>query len=462
MDALQHQNDAINSTKTTTGEYTMRNNLFLLSQNRVQQPSKVQDSRPLLPTLEHSPRTGSTIGIVPPDMTEPADVLDRSTSAMLTEVTKRSVISKIETIFVSIADGIMQGDEKLVLPVMSRASRSAESFTRGKDPVQRSLAMTNSAAIKSRGVCFPGSNVQECWRFAVIVRILELMHEALKSGAITTKRDIFYKDPGLFQKQCIVDRYVDDIAFSFRVQRLHLNVVASAKGLVVGVFNIRCKDGSLIDYSTETEGTIVPFEKEVWMVDLSLVKWILVVEKEAIFRSLATSGFWHRASAGKGIIVTGKGYPDLSTRAFLRMLAEQGLPSGSKQPPIYGLMDFDPDGISILSTYKHGSLALAHENFHLTIPRICWLGLSSRDLPSTYDVDDNEARLGLTGRDRRMAVRMLEKDVFAEVEGKLQWRRELQVMLLLNTKMEIEILSSKYGGLEAWIDAEVGTRQMLD
>jgi len=39
-------------------------------------------------------------------------------------------------------------------------------------------------------------------------------------------RDIYYKDPALFVKQSVVDRYVDDIAFTFNVPRSALSVVS--------------------------------------------------------------------------------------------------------------------------------------------------------------------------------------------------------------------------------------------
>ena len=38
-------------------------------------------------------------------------------------------------------------------------------------------------------------------------------------------RDIFYKDPQLFVTQAVVDRQVDDLAFTLGVERSGLNVV---------------------------------------------------------------------------------------------------------------------------------------------------------------------------------------------------------------------------------------------
>ena len=38
-------------------------------------------------------------------------------------------------------------------------------------------------------------------------------------------RDVYYRDPELFMKQAVVDRYVDDIAYTLGIDRDSLNVV---------------------------------------------------------------------------------------------------------------------------------------------------------------------------------------------------------------------------------------------
>lgn len=43
------------------------------------------------------------------------------------------------------------------------------------------------------------------------------------------RRDIYYKHPALFGSQLVVDRIVDDIAYSFDVTRATLNVVDDRK-----------------------------------------------------------------------------------------------------------------------------------------------------------------------------------------------------------------------------------------
>lgn len=56
-----------------------------------------------------------------------------------------------------------------------------------------------------------------------IVRLLEWLIVFLCCLCI---RDIYYKDPSLFRRQAVVDCYVDDLAYSFRVPRASLNVVS--------------------------------------------------------------------------------------------------------------------------------------------------------------------------------------------------------------------------------------------
>ena len=120
-------------------------------------------------------------------------------------------------------------------------------------------------------------------------------------------------------------------------------------------------------------------------------------------------------------------------------------------------MDFDPDGIAIMSNYKYGSVALAHENAHLNVSGIRWLGVRSAVLYAEEEPSDDEngLLLRLTARDRRKAVKMLEKEVFADEGPETEWRRELQVMLMLDVKAEIQLLSGREGGLEAWLEGKL-------
>lgn len=120
-------------------------------------------------------------------------------------------------------------------------------------------------------------------------------------------------------------------------------------------------------------------------------------------------------------------------------------------------MDFDPDGMSIMSTYKYGSWRLSHENHRLNVPELQWLGIHSKDLIDIIKKDDDATSglLALSIRDRKRAMKMLEKDDLAENGRERQWRREIQEMLMLNMKAEMEILNEREGGMEAWLEKKL-------
>lgn len=180
---------------------------------------------------------------------------------------------------------------------------------------------------------------------------------------------------------------------------------------------------------------------------MSAVQWILVIEKEATFRSIAASSFWSRIST-EGVIITGKGYPDLASRALLRFLSTASPQNGFASPPVYGLADFDPDGVAILSTYKHGSKALAHENEAHRVPQLKWLGLRSQNL--LLGGNNSQAIQGvmtLSPRDRRKAIRLVEQQNTTEDGIDADWAAELRRMLMLNMKAELQLIDAVPGGM---------------
>jgi meiotic recombination protein SPO11 len=125
---------------------------------------------------------------------------------------------------------------------------------------------------------------------------------------------------------------------------------------------------------------------------------------------------------------------------------------GSSCLKVFALMDFDPDGLAIMSTYKHGSVSLAHENDTLVAPRIEWLGITS-DVIREIHGNKSQTWLRLTTRDRKKALKMLENAV-CQQEIEAFWRRELQVMLMLNIKAETQILG-EYSNLEDYLSSKL-------
>ena len=161
--------------------------------------------------------------------------------------------------------------------------------------------------------------------------------------------------------------------------------------------------------------------------------------------------------------VQGKGYPDISTREFLRHLsvvmrnsarnslsvASSGSSAGSKS--IFAIVDHDPHGFNILSVYKFGSIALAHENHRLVVHEMKLLGVKNVDLGPLLNENSeaNAAILPLTSHDRKKVKHLLEKGYIWTQE---EWRCELQRMLFMNLKAELQAIDvDNRGGLEAYL-----------
>ncbi|KAF1928237.1 meiosis-specific topoisomerase Spo11 [Didymella exigua CBS 183.55] len=374
------------------------------------------------------------------------------------------VIARLEAMLEKIVDGLLGGNERLTFTLKSRANISR------RQPVAKHKAGSTPAP-KVRQISFPGSTAQEAWNFTVLLRIIELVHGGLVDNTIMTKRDIYYKHPDLFVKQAVVDRYVDDLACTLNISRYQLNVTAAAKGLVAGYFTLHREDGTQVDGLSEKEGMLIPKIGETDRLDLTQLRWILVIEKEATFRALISTTHWEDLALN-GLAVTAKGYPDVASRIFLRQLTDH-----APHVPMYAFVDLDPDGIAIMTTYKYGSYRLAHEDVAhkdapaLSLPNLRWLGVKRHHI-SQAQVNEGgtdtsatlelQGLMRLTARDRMKAICMLEWDLCTEDGSEQEWRHELQTMLVLNTKAEIQILDELPGGVVSFLSSELDQDQATD
>ncbi|KAI1419714.1 Spo11/DNA topoisomerase VI subunit A [Xylaria sp. FL1777] len=376
-----------------------------------------------------------------------------------------AIISKIEEILVANIDALKEA-RVLTIPLRSRRT--------GR--VQR--------------VRFPSARDTEAKKFTAILLILHLSHEALVAGTVITKRAIYYQNPELFGSQRYVDELVNDIAFTFGLGRDALNIVATSKGLVAGALSITINNGStLYGNPDDGQGALLPDIRAILSVNLVAINWLLVIEKEATFRGLVASRFHENARVGPGVLVTAKGYPDLSTRQFLHKVH-----TSFPVLPMYGLVDFDPDGVRIMLTYKNGSRSLQHEE-NATLNRLFWIGPRSNDilggrLQGSISANVNQAcvfsrtpskqisgsqssasvcpsgvfspidaTLPLKAADRRLAVRLLYTTVGKDYQciESQDFVRELQIMLMLNIKAEIQAVDDA-GDLTTWLDGVLADR----
>jgi len=85
-----------------------------------------------------------------------------------------------------------------------------------------------------------------------------------------------------------------------------------------------------------------------------------------------------------------------------------------------------------------------------------WLGIQSSDIMRGAKGEGDKGLLRLSGRDRKKARKMLENNAVLREDGReSEWRREVQVMLMLNVKAEMEILSERDGGVAGWVERKL-------
>ncbi|GAA5888179.1 hypothetical protein JCM5296_000220 [Sporobolomyces johnsonii] len=289
---------------------------------------------------------------------------------------------------------------------------------------------------KQQTITFPRKLGQEgnvrlgARELACLLKVVATVLDGLKNRIVSTKRDIYYRDVALFVKQQTVDSIVEDLAATLQVRRSDLNVVAASKGLYSGALKIFMTDGAALVGSGQ--GTLIPPDQAIERLESEDLNWVLVVEKEAVFRTLVSAGLTTNEELGDGVVLTGKGYPDLATRELVKRLADD-LPS----IPLLFLVDSDPHGLEILSTYVLGSSSLSHDAANLAIGpgRANWVGIK----PSEWDSlgIKREELLMLTSADRKKAGAMIKREWWP-----VEWRKELEYMLHLSRKAEIEALSS--------------------
>lgn len=143
---------------------------------------------------------------------------------------------------------------------------------------------------------------------------------------------------------------------------------------------------------------------------------------QAVFTTLTEAKMEGDADLGNGILLTGKGYPDVATRELLKRLSDI-MPAYAVygallviplltmlygRVPVLGIVDCDPHGLDILATYRLGSAAHAHDVGNLACGRVEWAGLKLADIVSGDG--RREKLLPLKPSDRLKAHTMLKME----------------------------------------------------
>lgn len=279
---------------------------------------------------------------------------------------------------------------------------------------------------------FPSKCPERMVQWARFFCVLRHIHAALASNTVITKRDIYYRDPNLFQSQCRVDSMIVRICMTLSCTRASLNITASARSVVVGPIRFHTVQNSTIRperYSKDTLEQLIPDPSMIRGVTCH-ANWILMVEKHAVFQTLCSLRFLDTVQqygiTCPGLLMTGKGYPDHAARWLLHELVR------SKQCHcVYFLVDSDPHGIDIIRTYCE---ALDPSDW----ARMYWLGIKTRQWMQHTTCTQ---MLPMSRADRNKAMHVLNHRTHLPP----LLRREVAAQLHAGYKCEIEALGEAGG-----------------
>jgi DNA topoisomerase-6 subunit A len=281
-------------------------------------------------------------------------------------------------------------------------------------------------------------NVSMAKKFMQTFLVSEACKELIDSGKTTSIRDLYYMTKhalgdtkqNTFEEQEESDPIIEDLEVAVDSLREELHLFATGRGSMVGPLTIR-DSGDTIDLRRMgSGGWSVPsiVEEHVVQLGKSEAKYVLLVEKDAVWKRFNEDKFWQRE---KCIIITGQGQPPRGVRRLVqRMHSELKL-------PVYVLVDNDPWGFYIYSVLKQGSINLAYESMRMAVPDARFIGLSSFD-KLTYKLPSNVA-IKMNDQDNARAKQMLSYPWF---QAK-QWQQEIQEMVRSGVKFELEALSRR-------------------
>lgn len=281
-------------------------------------------------------------------------------------------------------------------------------------------------------------NVSQAKKFMQTLLIASGTKKLLESGKTTSIRDLYYMtkhtigDTNInsFDDQIDSDPIIEDLEVTIDALREELNLFASNRGALVGDITIWDSGDTIHCNKMGSGGWSIPSICEENLIQFKEcdAKFVLLVEKDAVWRRLNEDKFWKKH---KCILVHGQGMAPRGVRRLLNRLCSE------LKLPLYVLVDNDPWGLYIYSVIKQGSINLAYESMRMAIPSAKFIGLSSFDREK-YKLPSN-VTIKLDETDIRRAKQILEYPWFQKKE----WQKELKEMLKNNVKLELEALSAK-------------------
>ncbi|MCU0722364.1 MAG: DNA topoisomerase IV subunit A, partial [Planctomycetes bacterium] len=281
-------------------------------------------------------------------------------------------------------------------------------------------------------------NVAHARKFMQTFLVASGCDQLLDQGKTTSIRDLYYmlkhtihgSREETFDEQTESDPIIEDLEVALACLREEFNLFASNRGAMVGLVTVR-DSGDTIDCRRQgSGGWSIPsiVEENVVQFPKCEAEFVLLVEKDAVWRRLNEDKFWKKH---KCILIHGQGMAPRGVRRLLWRLNRE------LRLPLYVFVDNDPWGFYIYSVIKQGSINLAFESMRMAVPEARFIGLSSFD-KEIYKLPPN-VTIKLNKQDLSRAKQMLSYPWFQ----KKGWQNEIKHMVKEGVKMELEALSAK-------------------
>ncbi|RZD30567.1 MAG: DNA topoisomerase [uncultured DHVE6 group euryarchaeote] len=246
------------------------------------------------------------------------------------------------------------------------------------------------------------------------------------------KRTIEGLKENTFEDQTESDPIIEDVEVSIDALREELGLEPTPKGVFSGLITYKdLRTGDEINCrKMGTAGAAIPANVEPSVMEFkkSEAKFVLVVEKFAVWNVLNQMRFWEKH---KCILLTGKGQGERSARRLVSRLNKE------LKLPVYVFCDFDPYGYYIYSVYKQGSINLAFFSEKSGCPDAKYIGLKHDDIKEFKIPKTNFIKL--TDQDLKRLKEIKNYEWFKKKE----WQDEIQKAIDFGYKIESDALVSK-------------------
>jgi len=287
--------------------------------------------------------------------------------------------------------------------VLARIESLAETVAQALDAHQmpeltQYLPPFSVQAMTAASVMTKRLTLQQCRSFTSILLVLAYCHSLLLQQQTnnnsensnicrrtTTTREVYYFYVTHFRSQRECDAAIWDCCQLLQVPRHALGLQAGSRGWFCGDVVLYSRSSNQVVLDGRHDGCPVtadwllpPSQRSFVVAPTTTATSILVVEKEGIYQRLVQDRFWeeHRC-----LLVTGKGFPDLATRAAVHCLHQL------YNLPVLGLADCDPFGVLVLNCYANGS-ERSNDGGSYQVP-LEWIGLRPSQVRHLSSSSDN-------------------------------------------------------------------------